>query len=103
VLIDTSKEYVSSIESAGDKCHGVHGYSDIGSGTQVMVKNGKGEILASAPLGEGHGDDANCRFAFTFPITEGEDRYVLSVGHRGEFSYSFEQLQRGGIEIHLGE
>ena len=65
VLIDTSKEYVSSIESDRDKCHGVHGYSDIGSGTQVMVKNGKGEILASAPLGEGHGDDVNCRFAFT--------------------------------------
>ena len=103
VLIDTSKEYVSSIASDEGKCHGVHGYSDIGSGTQVIVKNGKGEILASASLGEGHGDDVNCRFAFSFPITEGQDRYVVSVGHRGEFSYSFEQLQRGGVEIHLGE
>jgi Protein of unknown function (DUF732) len=103
VLIDTAKEFVSSIESDEGKCHGIHGYSDIGSGTQVMVKNGKGEILASAPLGEGHGDDVNCRFAFSFPITEGQDRYVVSVGHRGEFSYSFEQLQRGGVEIHLGE
>ena len=81
----------------------MHGYSDIGSGTQVMVKNGKGEILASAPLGEGHGDDVNCTFSFTSPITEGEDRYVVSVSHRGEFSYSFDQLQRGGVEIHLGE
>jgi hypothetical protein len=103
VLIDTSKEYLSSIESDDGKCHGVHGYSDIGSGTQVMVKNGKGEILASASLGEGHGDDVNCKFAFSFPITEGQDRYVVSVGHRGEFSYTFEQLQRGGVEIHLGE
>jgi hypothetical protein len=103
VLIDTSRDYVSSIESDGAKCHGVHGYSDIGNGTQVMVKNGKGEILATAPLGEGHGDDVNCRFAFSFPITEGQDRYVVSVSHRGEFSYSFEQLQRGGVEIHLGE
>ena len=103
VLIDTAKEFVSSIESDEGKCHGIHGYSDIGSGTQVMVKNGKGEILASAPLGEGHGDDVNCRFAFSFPITEGQDRYVVSVGHRGEFSYSFEQLQHGGVEIHLGE
>jgi hypothetical protein len=103
VLIETSKKYVSSIESDEDKCHGVHGYSDIGSGTQVMVKNGKGEILASSSLGEGHGDEVNCRFAFTFPITEGQDRYVVSVGHRGEFSYSFEQLRRGSVEIHLGE
>lgn len=103
ILIDASKSYVSSIESDGTKCHGVHGYSDIGSGTQVMVKNGKGEILASTLLGDGHGDDVNCRFSFTFPITEGQDRYVVSVGHRGEFSYTFEQLSRGGIEIHLGE
>jgi Protein of unknown function (DUF732) len=103
VLMDTSKEYVSSIASDEGKCHGVHGYSDIGGGTQVMVKNGKGEILASASLGEGHGDEVNCRFAFSFPITDGQDRYVVSVGHRGEFSYSFEQLRRGGVEIHLGE
>ncbi|MDT5003811.1 MAG: hypothetical protein QOJ24_987 [Mycobacterium sp.] len=103
VLIDTRKEYVSSITSDGTKCHGTQGYSDVGGGTQVIVKNGRGEILTSTSLGDGHGDDVNCRFAFTFPITEGQDRYVLSVGHRGEFSYSFEQLQRGAIEIHLGE
>jgi hypothetical protein len=102
-LIDTRKEYVSSIASDGTKCHGTHGYSDVGGGTQVIVKNGRGEVLTSTSLGEGHGDEVNCRFGFTFPITEGQDRYVLSVGHRGEFSYSFEQLQRGGIEIHLGE
>ena len=24
-------------------------------------------------------------------------------GHRGEFSYSFEQLAQRGVEIHLGE
>jgi hypothetical protein len=102
VLTETSKPYLSSIDSDGSTCHGVHGYSDIGSGTQVMVKNGKGEILASASLGAGHGDDVNCRFAFSFPIAEGADRYVVSVSHRGEFSYSFEQLQRG-VEIHLGD
>ena len=103
VLIDSLKAYVSSIASDEGKCHGVRGYSDIGSGTQVMVKNGKGEIIASTSLGEGHGDDVNCRFAFSFPVTDGQDRYVVSVGHRGEFSYNFEQLRRGGVEIHLGE
>jgi hypothetical protein len=103
VLMDTRKKYVSSITSDGTKCHGTQGYSDVGGGTQVIVKNGRGAILTSTSLGDGHGDEFNCRFAFTFPITEGQDRYVLSIGHRGEFSYSFEQLQRGGIEIHLGE
>jgi hypothetical protein len=102
-LIETSKAYVSSIASDGTKCQGTHGYADIGSGTQVIVRNGKGEILAATSLGEGHGNDVNCRFSFSFPITEGQDRYVVSVGKRGEFSYSFEQLRSGGIEIHLGE
>jgi hypothetical protein len=102
VLTETSKAYVSSIDSDGSTCHGVRGYSDIGRGTQVMVKNGKGEILVSTPLGDGHGNDVTCTFSFSFPITEGEDRYVVSVSHRGEFSYSFEQLQRG-VEIHLGD
>jgi hypothetical protein len=103
VLIETSKIYISSIASDGTTCQGTRGYSDIGSGTQVIVKNGKGEILATAPLGEGHGDEVKCSFSFSFPITEGQDRYVVSVGHRGEFSYSFDQLRQGGIEIHLGE
>jgi hypothetical protein len=103
VLLDSAKEYVGSITADGSTCHGTRGYSDIGSGTQVTVKNGKGEILASTALGEGHGDDTACRFAFSFPITEGQDRYVVSVGHRGEFVYDFEQLRRGGLEIHLGE
>ena len=103
VLMDTSNPYFSSIASDNGTCHGTHGYSDIGSGTQVMVKNGKGEILASTSLGDGHGDDVKCTFAFSFPITEGQDRYVVSVGSRGEFSYNFEQLRGGGVEIHLGE
>jgi hypothetical protein len=103
VLIETSKTYISSIASDGTNCHGVHGYSDIGKGTQVIVKNGKGEILTTAPLGDGHGTDTTCAFPFSFPITEGQDRYVLSVGRRGEFSYSFEQLQQHGVEIHLGD
>src|SRR5689334_20725720 len=102
VLIDTAKPYVSLIESDGTKCHGVHGYSDVGSGTQVMVKNGKGEILATTALGEGRGDDVKCTFSFSFPITEGQDRYVVSVGHRGDFIYTYNQLARQGVRIRLG-
>jgi hypothetical protein len=61
-----------------------------------------GDMRASTSLGEGHGDDVTCTFSFSLPVTEGEDRYVVSVSHRGEFSYSFDQMQRG-VEIHLGD
>ena len=83
-------------------CSGANGYSDIGPHTQVTVTNGKREILATTALGQGHGDSATCTFTFGFPIIEGQDRYVVSVGHRGEFSYTFAQLQNNGIAIQLG-
>ena len=104
VLIETSKPYLSSIESDGTTMprsarllryrqrHTSHGEERQGRDTRVYAtRRGPRQRRQLA------------RSRSRFPITEGEDRYVLSVGHRGEFSYSFEQLQRGGVEIHLGE
>ena len=93
---------ISSIESDGTSCKGTDGYADIDRGTQVVVRNGKGEILTTTSLGEGRGDDATCTFSFSFPITEGQDRYVVSVSHRGDFIYTFNQLARQGVRIRLG-
>jgi hypothetical protein len=104
VLSDTnSNAAISSIASDGTACEGTNGYSDVGRDTQVTVKNGKGEILATTSLGQGRGGDATCTFSFSFPATEGQDRYVVSVGRRGEFSYTFNQLQRQGVLIRLGQ
>ena len=76
MLADTkSNAYISSIASDGTSCEGTDGYSDIGRGTQVTVKNGKGEILATTSLGQGRGDQVTC---------------------------TFNQLQRQGIVIRLG-
>ena len=94
---------MSSIESDGTSCHGVNGYSDIDRNTQVIVRNGRGEILGTTPLGDGHGDDLTCTFSFSFPVTEGQDRYVVSVSHRGDFIYTFNQLASQGVHIHLGQ
>jgi Protein of unknown function (DUF732) len=93
---------VGGIESDGTTCQGANGYSDVNPGTIVTLKNGKGEILATTTLGSGKSGSANCTFTFTLPVTEGQERYVLSVGHRGEFSYSFEQLVAKGIQMQLG-
>ncbi|EHB55020.1 hypothetical protein MycrhDRAFT_2214 [Mycolicibacterium rhodesiae JS60] len=91
-----------SIETDGQTCHGVDGYADVGRSTPVTVKNGTGEVLTSTSLGPGTGNTATCTFSFTFAITEGQDRYVVSIGRRGEFSYSFEQLRGRGVQIKLG-
>ncbi|MET0452433.1 MAG: DUF732 domain-containing protein [Mycobacterium sp.] len=103
VLTDAPSDTgISSISSDGTSCQGVGGYSDIGAATALTVKNGQGAILATTALGQGRGDQVTCTFSFSFPITEGEDRYVVSVSHRGEFSYTYDQLQRGGVQIRLG-
>ncbi len=98
----TDSEESGSITADQSACAGAGGYSDIGSHTEVSVTNGKREILATTALGQGHGDSATCSFTFSFPVTEGQDRYVVAVGKRGEFSYSFAQLQRDGVAIRLG-
>jgi hypothetical protein len=94
---------ISSIASDGTTCHGVEGYADIDRSTAVMVRNGTGAILSTTTLGDGHGDDRTCTFTFSFPITEGQDRYVVSVSHRGEFIYTFDQLANQGVHIRLGD
>lgn len=100
VLIDSSG--MDAITSDGELCAGADGYSDIGRDTAVTVKDGKGEILAATSLGQGKGGAAACTFSFGFPVTEGQDSYVVSVGHRGDFVYTFEQLRSRGVSIHLG-
>lgn len=91
-----------AIETDGKSCRGTNGYSDVGQSSPVTVKNGAGEILATTELGPGTGDAASCTFSFGFAITEGQDRYIVSFGRRGDFSYSFEQLRSHGVQIHLG-
>ena len=43
-----------------------------------------------------------CTFKFSFDITEGEDRYVVSVSRRGDMSYSFADLKANGVSLVLG-
>ena len=102
VLTGGSNPEFSPIASDGTSCHGVEGYSDIDPNTQVIVRNGTGVVLSTTVLGDGHGDERTCTFSFTFPVTEGQDRYVVTVSHRGDFVYTFNQLATQGVHIRLG-
>lgn len=102
-LHDSSpNSYFPSISANGRSCEGSDGYSDISDGTEVIVKNGAGATLAHASLGNGTGDATSCEFTFKVKLTEGEDDYVVTVGHRGELHLTFEQLQTSGIGATLG-
>jgi hypothetical protein len=62
-------------------------------------ENGKGDILATTFLEAGDGGRFLCTFRFSFDVTEGEDRYVVSVSRRGEMSYSFADLKANGVSL----
>ncbi|MDG4663699.1 DUF732 domain-containing protein [Mycobacterium sp. 236(2023)] len=94
--------YSPAIDVDGTSCVGASGYSDVNPGTPVTVRNGKGEILTTTYLEEGKGGRYMCTFGFTFDVTEGQDRYVVEVGDRGELSYSFDELRAGGVALVLG-
>lgn len=94
--------YSTSITVSGSSCSGSGGYNDIDQGTQVTVKNGKGDILATTSLGAGSGGQYLCSFPFSFQIAEGEARYVVTVSRRGDMGYSFTDLKTNGVALQLG-
>ena len=92
----------SSISTDGGTCEGTSGYSDIASGTQVVVADGSGRTLATTYLGEGSGGDTKCVFDFSFQITEGASDYAVTISHRGTQHYTFTQLLNDGLHLTLG-
>jgi hypothetical protein len=94
--------YGSGIRAYGGSCTGDGGYSDIGPGTRVTVKNGVGDIIGESVLEEGSGSSVVCTFSFTVTLTEGEDRYIFEIGRRGAISFTFGDLVRNGVSLTLG-
>lgn len=94
----------NSIDSSGNTCSGSGGYSDLSASTQVTVTNDAEETLARTRLGPGETlSTAGCLFKFSFEITEGEDSYVVSVGRRGEFAYSWDEItEEDAISFSMG-
>ena len=91
-----------SIASDGESCHGGNGYADINRNANVIVRNGKSEILDITALGDGRGDNRTCTFFFSLSIPDGQDHYVVSVSHRGDYIYTFDQLASQGFHVRLG-
>jgi hypothetical protein len=104
-LTDTDV-YYSNIDFSAFGCEGTGGYSDIGPGTEVVVKDNAGKVLTTTTLGSGSGSryGFTCRFHFAFTVMDGaEGGYVVTVSDRGNLHYSASQLQiPGDVAVTLG-
>jgi hypothetical protein len=97
---DTEQTY-----STGSSCRTDGGYDDVGVGTDVVVKDGAGEIIGVGSLEEGQADSAyDCRFDFSLEVKDSEF-YSFEVGDRGELRYSRADLDSKGwvVGFSLGD
>ena len=90
----------------GDYCSGDGGYGDIGPSTQVKLRDGKGESLATGNLGAGEWDSSNdsCVFMWELSDVPEEDFYRLEIGRRGELEYTLDEMRSNdwNIETSIG-
>lgn len=87
-------------------CTGMRGYDDIREGTQVVVSDEAGKVIATGSLGIGFmigsGMTRTCKFHFSITsVPKGHPFYSLQVSHRGSAVYTEAQLVTGP-ELSLG-
>lgn len=100
----------------GQPCVAQSGYSDLTAGATVTVKDGDGHVIATGPLSQGvFSKDGNavydtvghtenygpCRETFAVAAPSTAKFYVLTVGHRGEQTYSRDDLAHRGWHVDL--
>lgn len=65
-------------------CNTTEGYSDISSGTAVIVASPTGQTVATGALAAGQITDGVCQFGFSVPSVPGNlASYSITISHRG--------------------
>lgn len=106
----TVKFHLDDYDTAYAGCHGQGGYSDIGPGTPVTVRNASGEVLGAAALGAGKASSngvqaSSCDWTVTIDgVRSGESFYSAEVGKRGAITKPGGDLTGNGwtFDVSLG-
>jgi hypothetical protein len=95
---------LNAVGGSGTGCQGTGGYSDIGPGTQVTLKDQSGTILAAGPLGTPTNSYPCTWTAFLEQVPMDRQFYSLEVSHRGQITKSLQELQSTGyaFDVSLG-
>ena len=107
----TVKGYLSLQDSAvymGKACQGAGGYTDLGEGTPVVVRDGDGDIIGTGRFSAGKGAGVRsgaigtpsaCVFAFTVKHVPDADTYSFQMSHRGGVVYTHAELEENNWKI----
>jgi hypothetical protein len=92
IKVTDTDENNSSVFVYDGFCITLRGYSDIGGGTDVIVKDGAGKVIALTQLLRGTPVGLySCRFDFEVKLPSSEF-YSFSIGDRDEITYSKAEL-----------
>jgi hypothetical protein len=87
---------------AGGVCYSASGYSDIAVGVPVILRDENNTILASSTLDAGHLATLGCTFGFTLTNVPNTAKfYAAEVSHRGQVSYSHQEMVDKGWRLQL--
>jgi hypothetical protein len=83
-------------------CSGTGGYDDIAAGTEVVVYDNAGAMLATGVLDSGFADvEGMCTFEFTVadvPVAD-KDLYAIEVAHRGKITFTQAEAKSVGLSL----
>lgn len=101
VLKDATK---IALNPNGPGCIGTGGYSDVGTGMPVTVKDQAGVIIATGATAFDY-ITAVCALKFSIPNLPMASFYSIEVGHRGALSFSAADLAAAGwhVDFELGK
>jgi len=88
--------------TTGSSCEGSGGFSDVASGTQVIIEDDSGKTLATSAYGSGVFDGTSCVFEFTFnAVTKSAFYRVHSGSNRGVVQFSYQEMVDNNWSVHL--
>lgn len=101
ITVTDTDENNSSVFVYDGLCITLRGYSDIGSGTDVIVKDGTGKVIALTELLRGTPVGLySCRFDFEAKVPSSEF-YSFSIGDRDQITFSKADLLDRGWRLDL--
>jgi hypothetical protein len=93
------------LDSSSSCSGGDGGYSDIGPGMPLTVRNEDNKIIASTTLPETGQDGFGCIWTMHVLVPDDAEQYSVEGGSRGAVTYSREQLEKDDwvVELEIGD
>ena len=110
-IVDSSNGEYGNVDITDENgvCEGSGPYSDLSSGTAVIVANPQGQTVATGALAAGQADSSTgsvladrCTLSFAGPdVPRGFSSYTVTISHRGSQVVSAAEAANG-VELTIG-